>query len=118
MPSSQAHFISVADVGLHDEIAIALGPVGGLVAGHRLHIDVVGEQVVAAMRLLDRAIEEELGLEALADQPPLHVGEGDDARCRSSPLFDVGFERIERIGGHDELPASNEEGRGQSPRPR
>ena len=28
------------------------------------------------MRLLMRAVEEELGLEPLADQPALHVGEG------------------------------------------
>ena len=36
-------------VGLHDEVAIALRPAGRLVAGHRLHIDVVGQQVVAGM---------------------------------------------------------------------
>ena len=64
------------EVGLHDEIAIAAAPVGRLVAGHRLHVDVVGQQVVAAMRLVDGALEEELGLEALADQPSLHVGKG------------------------------------------
>ena len=39
-------------VRLHDEVAIALRPACRLVAGHRLHIDVVGQQVVAAMRLL------------------------------------------------------------------
>ena len=62
------------EVGLEDEVAIALVPVGRLVAGHRLHIDIVGEQIVAAMRLLDARRRGKLGLEALADQPPLHVG--------------------------------------------
>ena len=62
------------EVGLHDEVAIALVPARRRVARHRLHVDVVGEQVVAAVRLLMRAVEEELGLEALADQPALHVG--------------------------------------------
>ena len=65
-------------VGLHDEIAVALLPVGGRVAGHRLHVDVVGEQIVAAVGLLVRPLEEILGLHALADQAPLHVGKGDD----------------------------------------
>ena len=102
-------------VGLHDEVAVALGPVGGRVAGHRLHIDVVGEQVVAAVRLLPRAVDEELRVEALADQPPLHVGEGDNDGVDLA-LLDVGFQRVERIG-HGEL-LTNEEGRGQSPRPR
>ena len=59
------------------EIAIALLPIGGGVAGHRLHVDVVGEQIVAAVRLLIRAVEEILGLEALADQRALHVGKAD-----------------------------------------
>ena len=101
VPSSQVVFISVVDVGLQDEIAIALGPVGGLVAGDRLHIDVVGEQVVAAMRLVDGALEEELGLEALADQPALHVGESDEHGVDRA-AGDIGFELGERVGGHDE----------------
>ncbi len=67
-------------VGLHDEVAVALVPVGGLVAGHRLHVDVVGEQVVAAVGLLVGAVEEVLGLEALADQPSLHVGKASHDR--------------------------------------
>ena len=45
-------------VGLHDEVAVALFPVGDGVARHRLHVDVVGEQVVAAVRLLVGAVEE------------------------------------------------------------
>ena len=41
-------------VGLHDEVAVALLPIGHGVARHRLHIDVVGEQIVAAVGFLDR----------------------------------------------------------------
>ena len=72
------HAAERRQVGLHDEIAVALLPVGGRVAGHRLHVDVVGEQIVAAMRLLMGAVEEILRLEALADEAALHVGEADD----------------------------------------
>ena len=67
-------------VGLHDEVAVALLPIGGRVARHRLHVDIVGEQVVAAVRLFMGAVEEILGLEAFADEPTLHVGEADDDR--------------------------------------
>jgi hypothetical protein len=63
-------------VRLHDEIAVALRPVRRRVAGHRLHVDIVGHQVVAGMRLV--GVEEELRLEALADQPPLHVDKADE----------------------------------------
>ena len=63
-------------VRLHDEVAVALVPARRLVAGHRLHIDVVGQQVVAAVRLLVGAVREEFRLEALADQAALHVHHG------------------------------------------
>ena len=93
------------EIGLHDEVAIALLPARRLVAGHRLHIDVVGEQIVAAMRLLIGAVDEELGLEALADQPPLHVGEGRDAPYRSRRLATSSLSCVKRqIAGHDETP--------------
>src|SRR5262245_46370001 len=68
------------EIRLQDEIAIAFFPIGHCIARHRLHIDVVGEQIVAAMRLLMRASEEILGLEALADESSLHVGEAGDDR--------------------------------------
>ena len=66
------------EVGLQDEIAVALVPARGRVARHRLHVDVVGEQIVAAVRLLVRAVDEILGLEALADEAALHVDHGDE----------------------------------------
>ena len=89
-------------VGLKDEVAIALFPACGLVAGHRFHIHVVGEEVVAAMRLIDRAFEEELGLEALADQPSLHVWKAAEHgvdRARGDVCFELG----ERVG-HEMTP--------------
>ena len=65
-------------VGLHDEVAVALLPARRRVARHRLHVDVVGKQVVAAVRLFVRAVDEKFRLEALADEAALHVDHGDD----------------------------------------
>ena len=60
-------------VGFEREVAIALVPARRGIAGHRFHVDVVGEQVVAAVGFVVRAVQKELGLEALADQTALHV---------------------------------------------
>jgi hypothetical protein len=54
------------EVGFHRVVAVAGGPARRLVARHRLHLVVGGEQVVAAVGLAVGAREEELGLEALA----------------------------------------------------
>ena len=87
-------------VGLQDEIAVALVPARRRVARHRLHVDVVGEQVVAAVRLLVGAVDEVLGLEALADQPALHVDHGDQHGIDAAGL-DRGFQLVEpEIAGH------------------
>ena len=64
------------EVGLHHIVAVARGPARRLVAGHRLHLEVGGEQVVAAVGLLVAALEEEFRLEALSHQPALHVDLG------------------------------------------
>ena len=88
-------------VGLHDEIAIALVPARRRVAGHRLHVDVVGEQIVAAVRLLMRAVDEILRLEALADQPALHVDHRHHDRVDGAALaafFNSSNERLPAIG--------------------
>ena len=65
-------------VGFHDEVAVAFLPARRRVAGHRLHVDVVCEQIIAAVRLLMRTVAEEFRLEALADQAPLHVHHGNN----------------------------------------
>ena len=67
-------------VRLQHEVAIALFPARRLVAGNRLHIDIVGKKIVAAVRFLVRAVDEELGVEALAHEAALHVGERRDHR--------------------------------------
>jgi len=60
-------------VRLQDEVAIPLVPARGRISRHRLHVDVVGEQIVAGVRLRVRAIDEIAGFEALTDQSALHV---------------------------------------------
>jgi hypothetical protein len=82
------------------EIAIAFLPARGGVAGDGFHVDVVGEQIVAAMGFGHGAFEEELALEALADQPALHVREAAEHGIDGA-AGDVGAERIQRVGcGH------------------
>ena len=82
-PGNAAH---CRQVGLQDEIAIAFVPARGGIAGHRLHVDVVGQQVIARMRFLVGTVDEIAGLEAFADEPPLHVHHGDDDRIDSATL--------------------------------
>ena len=66
-------------VGLDPEVPVAVLPVRHLVAGQRLHVHVEREQVVAALHPVpDHLVEEVLDLDALAEQPPLHVREGGD----------------------------------------
>ena len=66
-------------VGDDREVAVAVLPVGHLVARDRVHLHVEREQVVAALdAVLDDVVEEVLDLDALAEQPALHVGEGGD----------------------------------------
>ena len=64
------------EVGLHDEVAVAALPARHLVAGDGVHVDVDGQQVVAALGVvLDDLVEEVRRGEALALQAPLHVGD-------------------------------------------
>ena len=63
------------------EVAVAALPARHRVSGLRLHLHVHGEQVVAALEAVtNRLLEEVVRLLTLADQPPLHVGEGADDR--------------------------------------
>ncbi len=60
-------------------VAVALVPRRHLVAVDGVHVDVDAQEVVAALGpLLDDVVEEVLPVQALALQPALHVGEGDD----------------------------------------
>ena len=70
---------SVARSGCEPEVAVPALPARHRVAGHRVHLHLEREQVVAALdAVLDRLVEEEVRVQALAHQPALHVGEGDD----------------------------------------
>ena len=69
-------------VGSDREVAVTLLPARDLVSRHGIHLHLEREQVVAA---LDGTVglglvDEELGVQALAEQAPLHVGEGHDHR--------------------------------------
>ena len=73
-------------VGLQHEVAIALLPARRLVARHRFHLDVDAEEIVAAMRLLMAAVDEILGVEALADEAALQVDHGGHHRVDGAGL--------------------------------
>ena len=61
------------------EVAVAGLPVGELVPGERVHVDVAGQQVVAGLdAVLGDVLEEEGPRDPLADRSPLQVREGDD----------------------------------------
>ena len=82
-------------VGHHVEVAVAALPVGHLVAGDGIHLHVERQQVVAPLDRLPVAggVHEVLGVEALAHQPALHVGEGDDDGVDLT-LFDLSRELV------------------------
>ena len=84
------------EVGPQVEVAVAALPARHRVAGLRVHLHVEREQVVAALEpVLDRLVEEEVRLLALAHQPALHVGEGADDRVDRAGLH-LGGELLER----------------------
>ena len=79
--SSQSATPQRGEVGDEVDVAVAEVPAGELVAGHRLHLEVGGEQVVAAVGAVGgHVLEEEVGREALAAQPAVVVGEAGDDR--------------------------------------
>ena len=62
-------------------VAVALLPRRHRVAVHGVHVDVDGQQVVAALgAVLEHVVDEVRSVQPLALQPALHVGEGDDDR--------------------------------------
>jgi hypothetical protein len=67
------------EVDHHVHVAVAELPVGERVAGDRLHLHVDGEQVVAGVAaVLGDLLDEHLGVEALAHQAAVVVGEAGD----------------------------------------
>jgi hypothetical protein len=68
-----------AHFGDEEEVAVAELPVGELVAGDGLHFGVGGEQVVAGVGAVGGDfVEEVLGVEALAHEAAVVIGEGGD----------------------------------------
>ena len=63
------------------EVAVAAFPIRHGVARNRIHLHIERQQIVATLdAMVDDVLEEVLPLDALADQPSLHVGEGGDDR--------------------------------------
>ena len=73
------HAAQRAQVGAQGEVAVAALPGRHRVAVDGVHVDVDGEQVVAAFGAVrSDVVEEVLRVEPLALQPPLHVGDRQD----------------------------------------
>ena len=67
------------EVEVEEHVAVAALPRGDRVAVDGVHVDVDGEQVVAALRaVLEDVVEEVVAVQPLALQATLHVGERDD----------------------------------------
>ena len=84
------------EVRVEREVAVAALPARERVAGHGIHLHLEREQVVAALDRVARAdlLDEELAVQPLAQQPALHVGEGDDDRVDRARLH-VGPQLVE-----------------------
>ncbi len=66
-------------VGSGEHVPVTLLVAGEAVAGHRFVVQVAGDEVVAVLRaVVGDVVEEEPAAGALADHPPLQVGEGHD----------------------------------------
>ena len=103
------------------EIAVAALPIGGGVARHRLHVNVIGQQIIAAMRLAVGGIENEFGLVTLADQAAVHIGEGDlngvDGAFGDGRALGVQPPRGRLGGGGLAVPVTGRRRGGHPPRP-
>ena len=61
------------------EVAVALLPIGKTVAGHRLHLHVGRQQVVASVRpMRRRVVDEHFGVVSLPEQAAVMIGEAHD----------------------------------------
>ena len=96
-------------VGDEVEVAVAEFPVGELVAGDGVHFGVGGEQVVAGVgAVAGDVVEEEPGVEALAHEAAVVIGEGGDDGVDVTGFgeaFEIswcemgGFHELRRDGG-------------------
>ena len=86
MPGCHGHAAQRGEVEVEHEVAVAALPRGHRVAVDGVHVDVDGEQVVAALgAVVEHSSRKNWRVEPLALQPALHVGEGARRRCRPCP---------------------------------
>lgn len=89
-----------AEVQVEHHVAVPGLPGRDGVAVHGVHVDVDGQQVVAALgAVVQHGVEKEAAVDALALQPALHVGEGDDHGVDHAGL-DVGDQFLARVPDH------------------
>ena len=94
VPGSHGMTSQRVEVGDHRHVAVAALPRRDRVAVDGVHLDVDGEQVVAALgAVLGELLDEEPGRRALADEAALHVGERDDDGVDLSPSTSAGARR-------------------------
>ena len=76
------------EIRLHCKVPVSPLPARDLVPGNRVHLHVYRKQVVAALYgvLVGHLVAEELPVEPLAHESPLHVGECDDDRVDRAGL--------------------------------
>ena len=73
----------------HRHVVVALFPRREFVPGHRVVLDVDGEQVVATFSaVLDGVLDKQTGRHSLADESTLDVGERDDDRVDVATLHE------------------------------
>ena len=66
-------------IGDEMKVTVAEFPVGEFVAGSGLHFHIGGEEIIADVcAIVGDGLEEEIGVESLAHQPPVGIGEGGD----------------------------------------
>ncbi len=80
-------------VWLHHEIAISFLPTGRSIPRDRLHIDVIGEEIVTRVGLFVRHIDKEPGLKSFTDEPSEHVRKTDQHGVNSARL-DSGLQLV------------------------
>ena len=89
---------SESQTGDGDPVAVAGLPVHEREALGRVHLHVRAEEVRAEVgAVVDDAVEERLGLDALAHEPALHVGDRDDDRvdpALADPALELGQARV------------------------
>ncbi len=83
------------EVRRHQQVAVAALPGRHRVTRDGVHLDIDGEQVIAAFgAVLDDLVQEVVGVEALAGQPALDVDDREDDGV-DGPARHVGTQRVE-----------------------